>query len=546
MNFQAILGGRKSLGIDIGSRYIKIIEVEYTETHNKVLNAIVRKINFDSQGASQDKKKAIVEALKSIFSEVRFSSSKGVTGLPGNRIFFRKISIPDTSEANIRRVVLLEAEHQMPLSRESMYVDYQVRSISETNEKEAIIFGTKKDTIAEHLKIISEANLKVNYIDIAPIALFNFFLLSELLSQEETIALVNIGAATIDIVIVRESNLDYVRTASIGGDFVTEKIAKGLDLSFEEAERLKIEYKGENDTDLFTIINSAIDHLVFEIKRTFDYYFSLPEGRPINKVILSGGFSKLANINKLFEEKLNLPVINILDCESQNILFSTLKTNYAEDLPFLPTSCGLALRAFPQIKTKVEKVLQFDFSPQEIKDWREFSAKKVPIGVAGLLLLLIVYLGSLFGSNEIERKQETIATFQSKAKLSESGYSKYTTLMEKKKLLEKQYSELAFLLGKRGYWLNIISELNKITPIDIWLTKISAREDYSILLEGKGLSEGSITDFTNKLDKSGIFKVKAGSLEMKPNIVDVKLGKPTTVFKLELECKAPKLPKKAS
>ena len=103
----------------------------------------------------------------------------------------------------------------------------------------------------------------------------------------QTIALLNIGASVMNINIVRGGIPLFTRDVSVGGNQYTDALQKELDLSYEDAERLK---KGENiagvaDEHRATILRSVSDILILEIQKTFDFFRATATGENIQRIV---------------------------------------------------------------------------------------------------------------------------------------------------------------------------------------------------------------------------------------------------------------------
>src|SRR3989337_4277008 len=88
----------------------------------------------------------------------------------------------------------------------------------------------------------------------------------------------------------------FTRDVSVGGNQYTDALQKELDLSYDDAERLK---KGEAiagvaDEHRGTILRSVSDILILEIQKTFDFFRATATGENIQRVSVAGGPAHLA------------------------------------------------------------------------------------------------------------------------------------------------------------------------------------------------------------------------------------------------------------
>lgn len=108
-------------------------------------------------------------------------------------------------------------------------------------------FGMDIDIVvakAEYLKDIVEvaklAELKIDGIIMETLATSNVVLMPE--EKDLGVLLIDIGASHTDISVYKDSRLEFYTTLPVGGNHITNDIAMTLDISIEEAERLKRQY----------------------------------------------------------------------------------------------------------------------------------------------------------------------------------------------------------------------------------------------------------------------------------------------------------------
>lgn len=158
-------------------------------------------------------------------------------------------------------------------------------------------------------------------------------------SSNFTAILVDIGGGTTDIGVVNDGGVEGTRMFSIGGRSFTKTIASDMDLSFEDAEKLKVNVDHEQlKPDVRKKIESALDKTLdvwlngVELALgEFDAVDHLP-----SRMLLCGGGASLTKLVDVLEEKdwyKNLPftrkptVQRIQPTEVQGIVDTTGQVN---------------------------------------------------------------------------------------------------------------------------------------------------------------------------------------------------------------------------
>ena len=103
--------------------------------------------------------------------------------------------------------------------------------------------------------------------------------------------LLNLGASVMNINIVKGTTPLFPRDVSVGGHQYTDSLQKELDLSFDDAESLKLGHKvGTVSEDAKTpILQQVTEIIVLEIQKTFDFFRASAAGEHIEKIYLAGG-----------------------------------------------------------------------------------------------------------------------------------------------------------------------------------------------------------------------------------------------------------------
>ncbi len=142
--------------------------------------------------------------------------------------------------------------------------------------------------------------------------------------KEAGTALIDIGAGTINLVVIEDGEIQHVAVLPIGGIHITNDLAIGLKTDLDIAEQVKLEYATlDNKTkkDTVTVHTDAGDHtfqtseiaMITEarVDEMFDYIEK--ELRKIQRsrklpggVVLTGGTAKLSGLADFAREKLQL------------------------------------------------------------------------------------------------------------------------------------------------------------------------------------------------------------------------------------------------
>jgi len=217
-------------------------------------------------------------------------------------------------EEELRHAILDEANKYFPFDNmEEVNFDFQVlgQNIHNPNLLDVVIVAAKKEFVEGYAEAVSLAGLKPLIMDVDSFALETMYERNYSYDEPDIAVLINIGASTTNINVVKNAISVFTRDFALGGNAVTEAIQAHHGLSFEEAEKLKISgpaaasQRGEFEEELL----SYADPIVLEIERSIDYFRSTYEGNEeIKEIILSGGSALLPRLAQEVSDRLRLPV----------------------------------------------------------------------------------------------------------------------------------------------------------------------------------------------------------------------------------------------
>jgi type IV pilus assembly protein PilM len=162
-------------------------------------------------------------------------------------------------------------------------------------------------------------------------------------------ALLNIGASIMNIVIGRGGNPLFTRDVSVGGNQYTDTLQKELDLSFEDAEKLKQGFDVPNVTQEQKLphLRSVTEILMLEIQKTFDFFRQTTSTENIQHIYVSGGTAKIEGLVDQLKAEFNIPVEIINPFQRVLVDGKKFDVGYVDEIaPRMSVAVGLALRSF--------------------------------------------------------------------------------------------------------------------------------------------------------------------------------------------------------
>src|SRR5262249_14741704 len=237
--------GRSSkqvVGLDIGSSSIKAVELKGSKAGYELVSFGLEPLAQDTvvDGAIMDAPQ-VAATIGSIFDKNEIKTRQVATSGCGQAVIVKPVTLPSMTEEELYDRIQSEASQHIPFDIADVNLDYQLLE-SMDSQMNVILVAVKKDKILNHTNVLAQAGKVPTVVDIDAFGLQNCFEVNYEPDAGQTVALLNIGASVMNINIVRGGIPLFTRDVSVGGNQFTDALQKELDLSFEDAERLK---KGE-------------------------------------------------------------------------------------------------------------------------------------------------------------------------------------------------------------------------------------------------------------------------------------------------------------
>lgn len=344
-----LFSGKDSIGLDIGSSYIKAVklreakgsyELELFNVHPLPPELIVDGSIIDSL--------RLVDSLKEAIKKANIKTKNTAIAISGHSsVIIKRISLPEMSEEELSESIKFEAEQYVPFDIEDVNLDFQILGPKEEpGQMDVILVAVKKDIINEYISVVKEAGLNPVIVDIDAFALENMYGINYEIEPGKNVALLNIGASTINLGILKGGISVFTRDSSLGSNLHTEALQREFNISYENAERLKrgepIENVSQDDAD--SVIEAASEEILNEIIRSFDYFRSTTIHEDISEVILSGGCALIKNFANMISERAGIET-RIVEPFRNIKIPKRFDSVYIDEMaPMMAVAVGLALR----------------------------------------------------------------------------------------------------------------------------------------------------------------------------------------------------------
>ena len=342
---------KKFLGVDVGSSAIKIIELSSFAGRIKLSNfgEIPAKSVFKEPFRTFEKNALylsvddITRAIKAILEEAKIKTKQAFFSIPDFATFFTTFDLPPMTEQELPSAVKIEARKHIPVPLSEVIFDWRVLDKKHLEKKKKLtilLAAVPHEIINRYRKIAQKAELKLISLEAEIFSLVRVFG-----EEDKIISIIDIGARTTTCNIIENKILKRSFSIDIGGDLLSERVGKSLEIGPEEGENLKKEFgiqpEGEKVRE---VLIPLLNTILFEVKKIFQNY-ELKEGKTIQKVILTGGE---ANLRGLLEySKIQLEKEVEIGDPFRRIIYPVILEETLKKIgPAFSIAVGLALKGF--------------------------------------------------------------------------------------------------------------------------------------------------------------------------------------------------------
>ena len=338
------------IGLDIGSNAVKMVEIDRSKRGFELQFAGLAPLPDGAIVDKSVKKPDLVgNAISALYRSSKSRTRQVAVSVAGKAVIIKQVTMSSMGDAQLEKQIQMEAEPYIPFDIKDVNLDFFIMGDRPEKEgaMEVVLVAAKKDYMAEYLDLVSSLNLVPIVVDVDPFALEVMYEFCYPNVQEEVIALVNVGASTININILKSGASQYTRDLPLGGDSITREIVRFFDVGFDQAENIKrgAQLEKINPRSLRKIFMRSVDYFVSELQKILDFFSTNISYDPIQKIFLSGGAAGTYGLASTMESELNIPVEIVDPFRSLRVDEKVFDMDYLNNIgASMAVAVGLALR----------------------------------------------------------------------------------------------------------------------------------------------------------------------------------------------------------
>ena len=342
------LFGRKrtSIGLDIGSGFVKMVEVDHSGDQPEVSRVAMRPLLPDAivEGEIMDYG-LVSETVRGLFQDLGMKGTDVVTAIGGHDVIIKKIEMDRMKESDAREVIRWEAEQHVPFDIKSVELDFQILDPDGPgSQMQVLLVAAKRELVDNKVGLLQDAGVNPVIIDIDAFALHNAFQHNYPDSSDGIIALVNVGHETTNVNILDDGVPILTRDIPFGSRKIREDLQRERGLTAEQAEDVVQARETVHDLDSF--VESSADEVAVGIERASAFLMTREDGDSVGRIFLSGGGARIPGMAETLGRRMNVATELVNSFERVPVQSAAAgDISIEEAAPMLLLPLGLALRA---------------------------------------------------------------------------------------------------------------------------------------------------------------------------------------------------------
>ena len=506
------------LGAEISDTSIKLVLVRQDSPVQATLldYAIIPLVPQGSSAAATPS-----SIIKNLLKEKKiFSATEARFVVSGPQVDSKRISLPAMPKDEMAQAISFQAKDHFLVDTQDSMLDFEQidEKPGESGSKNIEIIATiaKNSLIDDRLSLFGDTQAPPSVVVPVAYGLFNLCRLGKCHKKEESetpMALIDIGSTTTTIVIIKYGKIRFIRQCGCAGNDFTNALMGTIttqrgrvEITREKAEELKRKIgipsasahelpEGLSAQQAISMLSPVIERLAGEIKRSFSFYQSEYNEGAVGSVCITGGTSRIKNIDAVLTEKLSMQV-KLMDVPSGLVvkLPQEKVESFAADFPLIAPAIGAA----------ISNPSELNIIPESYKKQRVDSLKRLTISGVMVVVIITLFVSYLFNIGE---KMSLNKEMQGK----QPQIDKLKDLKSLNIMIQQKNEIIEHTLRQQTPLYYVLKALSIITPPPVYIESIDIKENASkirirgIVRETAETGEGTLAKFIKALESSVIF-----------------------------------------
>ena len=337
---------KRSVGLDIGSGFIKVAVVDHSGSLPVVDLLAVSPLSPDAIVEGEIMNPGLVAStIDSLFSELDIDRNNVIVSVGGRDVIIKPIQMDRMSKQDAREVIRWEAEQHVPFDMDDVQLDFEITDPEgEGLQMSVLLVAAKSELIETKLSLLEEARVNPRLIDVDAFALHNALEMNHPEAMKGIAGLINVGHEATTVNILDEGVPVLTRDLNFGTRRLSIDLQREQGLSSEEAEAA---LRGQNADDrLRAFMYERVQEVGRGIERATAFLETQEMGAKLGRLYLCGGGVRIPALVDAIAERIGVETLVANPLELIEAKAGVTGAGEPELLaPMMMLSVGLALRS---------------------------------------------------------------------------------------------------------------------------------------------------------------------------------------------------------
>lgn len=327
------------IGLDFGADTLKLLQLEHADGTTNLIAAASESV---PEAARQDRSSRLTflnETLPRLLKAAPFKGRRVALGMPAFETLVLNFAVPcgESDDPTPQSNVYLQTEMNLdPARLVSRHMSLSSCSLNNKAHKRMLCMAAARESVMGYLQVAESQKLEISGIHPEPIAITRAMSHSPIWSDPSaTVAVIDLGALTTKIALVREGQMVLARSAVVGMEMAVDVLSRsersdastvrerirtgqasdmwsltqteaegGVALLDPEAETPSAASSGSNRMES---IDDMVEMLVDEIAMTRRYQRRLAPDHPVAGLVFVGGGAMALELCTAIAQRVELP-----------------------------------------------------------------------------------------------------------------------------------------------------------------------------------------------------------------------------------------------
>ncbi|MDN4473350.1 type IV pilus assembly protein PilM [Demequina zhanjiangensis] len=314
--------GKKTLAVDIGTSIVRVAEVEAGGGADPREGATLHAFGAASVPAGVIKDGTIEEpgslaqSIRDAIAAAKPSQKTVTVGIGQPSVIVREVVVPAQPLDKVRSSLAFHVEDQLPMTADEANLDFypthEIAADSGTSLR-GLLVAAPREVVRDAIEAVEKAGLSVTAVDLNALGLWRSGCRGELMGSN--VAFVDVGAYSTTVAVSQGGMPRLVRVMPQGGNDATAALKSALKGTAADPEHLKLEVGMDLATSdparrpYAETVSHAMSPLIEAVRNTLVYFASSNPGGAVERVVLTGGGSRMAGFGQALASATRLPVM---------------------------------------------------------------------------------------------------------------------------------------------------------------------------------------------------------------------------------------------